>query len=365
MKVLFVAGSSGGHIFPALATLDYLKQHFSQADLLLVLPKKNFQKDIKAVGFKLATIDSVNLRAKIDHQNLVSVYKFLKSSWQSLIILLRFGPDVVVGFGSIVSIPLVVLSWFFRVKIILHEQNVIPGQANRFLFKFCDRMAISFDQTREYLKPCSKKIVYTGNPLRKNLIKADRSKCREFFALEENKFTVLVMGGSQGSLRINQGVLKALGALPARDNLQVIHLAGSQAYAEISRDYSNLPVKSRVFAFLNEMEYAFSLADLAVCRAGATSIQELIYYRLPAVLLPYPFAYQHQMANARVLEAKGVATIFEDKDLDSNELKNILEGILGDPQKLAKMRSGYDSFKTPEAARELSQLVMDTNIGHA
>jgi len=365
MKVLVVAGSSGGHIFPALATLDYLKEHFSRADLLLVLPKNNVQKDIEAKGFKLSCIDPVPLGAKINYLNPVSICKFLKSSWQSLIILLRFGPDVVVGFGSIVSVPLVVLSWFFRIKVILHEQNVIPGQANRFLVNFCDRIAISFDQTRGYLKPCSKKIVYTGNPLRKNLIKADKSKCREFFALEENKFTVLVMGGSQGSLGINQGFLKALAALPEKDNLQVIHLAGSLTQAKISRDYSNFSIKSRVFAFLNEMEYAFSLADLAVCRAGATSIQELIYYRIPAILLPYPFAYQHQMANARVLEAKGAATIIEDKDLDSDKLKDILEVILSDPQKLAKMRAGYDNFKPPEAARELSQLVMDTNIGHA
>lgn len=365
MKVLVVAGSSGGHIFPALALLDYLQEHFSQTDLLFVLPKKNVQKDIKAEGFKLAYIDSVSLAAKIDRQNLISVYKFFKASWQSLIILLRFSPDVVVGFGSIASIPLVVISWLFRIKVILHEQNVIPGQANRFLANFCDRIAISFEQTREYLKPYSKKIVYTGNPLRKNLIKLDKRKCREFFALEENKFTVLVMGGSQGSLKVNQGFLKALAALPSKDNLQVIHLAGSHDQEKISRDYSNLSIRSRVFAFLNEMEYAFNLADLTVCRAGATSIQELIYYRLPAVLLPYPFAYQHQMANGRVLESKGAAMILEDKDLDSDKLKDILEGILSAPEKLSEMRAGYDYFKTTEAAGELSRLIMDTNIGHA
>jgi UDP-N-acetylglucosamine--N-acetylmuramyl-(pentapeptide) pyrophosphoryl-undecaprenol N-acetylglucosamine transferase len=173
------------------------------------------------------------------------------------------------------------------------------------------------------------------------------------------------MGGSQGSIKINQGFLKALSSLPAREKLQVIHLAGSNDASDLSRDYSDLSVRSRVFAFLNEMEFALSLADLAVCRAGATSIQELIYYRLPAILLPYPFAYQHQMANARVLESKGAGIIMEDKEIDSNKLENILNGILGDPRKLEAMRCAYESLDQGDAAGRLAELVMDGNIGHA
>ncbi len=364
MKVLIVAGSSGGHIFPALALLEYLKDNYPLADTQLVLPRRNSGSNIEVKGFKTVYIDSATLKASFDRRNLAAIYKFLKGFWQSFFIILRFKPDVVVGFGSIASIPLVLLSWLARIKVVLHEQNVIAGQANCFLLRLCDRMAISFEKTRDRLKPHSDRIVLTGNPLRKNLIKIDRAKCLEFFSLEENRFTVLVMGGSQGSFGINQGFLKALLALPAKDNLQVIHLAGSSDREKLIREYSRLPVKSRVFSFLNEMEYALSLADLAVCRAGATSIQELIYYRLPAVLLPYPFAYQHQTANARVLEAQGAAEIVEDRELDSNKLKDVLSGILNDRQKLARMRAGFDFFKPKNAARELSALVMDTNYGH-
>jgi len=364
MKVLVVAGSSGGHIFPALALLEHLKQNYSQTDTRLVLPKRNIKKDIENLGFKVAYVDSVSIEAKINSRNLLAIIKFLKGAWQSLIILLRFEPEVVVGFGSITSIPLVMFSWLMRLKVVLHEQNVVPGQANCFLAKFCDRIAVSFEQTREYFKDCPNKIVFTGNPLRGNLVKVDKTKCREFFVLEENKFTILVMGGSQGSLRINQGFLKALAALPGRKNLQVIHLSGSYDEAKLSREYADLEVKARIFPFLNEMEYALSLVDLAVCRAGATSIQELIHYRLPAVLLPYPFAHQHQMVNAGVLSAIDAAAILEDKDLDSDKLRVILEKILGDPRILEKMRRGYDSLKQVEAAKLLAELVMDRNIGH-
>jgi UDP-N-acetylglucosamine--N-acetylmuramyl-(pentapeptide) pyrophosphoryl-undecaprenol N-acetylglucosamine transferase len=364
MKVLVVAGSSGGHIFPAQALMEYLRDNCRPIDILLVLPARNVKKADPAWAGRTAYIDAVSLEARIDSRNLLGVFQFFKASWQSLIIVLRFKPEVVVGFGSIASIPTVIFCWLGRLKVVLHEQNVIPGRANRFLSRFCDRIAVSFPQSRGYLKASENKIVLTGNPLRRNLVRLDKVKCREYFALEESKFTILVMGGSQGSSNINRGLLYALSNLVKRDNLQVIHLAGPGNEEGLKRQYSDLGVKARIFPFLNEMEYALSLADLAVCRAGATSIQELIRYKLPAVLLPYPFAYQHQMANAKVLEAEGAAIILEDKELDSDKLGKILEKLSADPLALGNMRQGYGSFRAGDAAKNLAELVMDKNITH-
>ncbi len=364
MKVLVVAGASGGHIFPALALLDYFKNNYPRIDARLVLPRTNIKKDIEGSGFRLSYIDSGSFERKISQKSLLGTLKFLKGSWQSLIIILRFEPDVVVGFGSIASIPLIMLGWLMRLKVVLHEQNVIPGQANRFLANFCGQVAVSFSQTKEYLPECRKKIVITGNPLRGNLTFVDKTKCKEFFGLEENKFTILVMGGSQGSLRVNQGFLKALADLPGKENIQVIHLSGPLDENKLEEKYSILGVKARVFPFLNKMEYAFSLADLAVCRAGATSIQELIHYRLPAVLVPYPFAYQHQTANAGVLRDMGAGIILEDKELDSGKLSCILKGLLNHPESIGKMRLAYDSFKSGSADKLLAELVMDRNTRH-
>jgi UDP-N-acetylglucosamine--N-acetylmuramyl-(pentapeptide) pyrophosphoryl-undecaprenol N-acetylglucosamine transferase len=364
MKVLVVAGSSGGHIFPALALLEYLKKNYSQTDNLLVLPRRNVRKDTQAWGCKVAYIDSVALKARIDWQNILAAGKFLKGAWQSFLILLRFEPDVVVGFGSIASIPLVIFCWFARLKVILHEQNVIPGQANRLLSLFCDRIAVSFPQSREYFKSRSNKVVFTGNPLRVDLVRRDLAECREFFSLAENKFTILVTGGSQGSQRLNRGFLKALAGLPQKSNLQVIHLAGAQDENWVKQEYADIGIAARVFPFLNEMEYAYCLADLSVCRAGATGIQELIHFQLPAVLVPYPFAYQHQMANALVLQDQGAAMVIEDKELDSGKLREILDKLLNDPRNLDKMRQAYDGLKTGNAGQRLAELVMDRDIGH-
>ena len=364
MKVLVVAGSSGGHIFPALALLEYLRQNYSQTDSLLVLPRQNVRKDTTAWGCKVVYIDSVTIKARIDLQNIRAAGKFLKGAWQSLVILLRFEPDVVVGFGSIASVPLIMFCWFARLKVILHEQNVIPGQANQFLSGFCQRIAVSFPQSRGYFKSSSKKVVFTGNPLRINLVRRDKAQCREFFVLSENKFTILVIGGSQGSQRLNRGFLKAVAGLPGKNNLQVIHLAGALDENRLKQEYAGIGVVARVFPFLNEMEYALSLADLSVCRAGATGIQELIHYQLPAVLVPYPFAYQHQMANALVLQDQGAAMVLEDKELDSDRLREILDKLLNDPGNLDNMRKAYGGLKTGDAAKRLAELVMDRNIGH-
>jgi len=361
MKVLVVAGSSGGHIFPALALLDRLKSGHSGVKTLLAVPKKNIKKGTGAFGCGVSYINSVPLQAKLDSRNLLNAFKFVRGSWQSLIIILRFKPDVVVGFGSIFSIPIVILGWLMRVRVILHEQNVIPGQANRFLFEFCDRMAVSFEASRKYIRDRRNKIVFTGNPLRSRLVRADKEKCREFFVLDQNKFTILVMGGSQGSMRINRAFLKALSGFPGRDKLQIIHLSGFLDKAQLNREYSHLGVSVRIFHFLDEMEYALSLADLAVCRAGATSIHELAHYRLPAILLPYPYAYQHQSANARVLAEAGAAVAIDDCELDSDKLSVELKAILGSADRLEKMRSGYDKLKIVDGAGELAALVMDRN----
>ncbi len=364
MKVLAVAGSSGGHIFPAQALLEYLRNNYPQTDTLLVLPVKNVNRNTPVGAEKVAYIDAVSFKARLDSQNILGGFKFLKASWQSLIIVLRFKPEVVVGFGSIASIPLVIFCWLGRLRVVLHEQNVVVGRANRFLARFCDRIAVSFPQSRGYLKGLEGKIVLTGNPLRSDLVRLDKVKCREYFGLEEGKFTILVMGGSQGSSNLNRGFLKALANFASRDNLQVIHLSGSGNEDELTRQYSELGVKARIFPFLNEMKYALSLADLAVCRAGATSIQELIHYQLPAVLLPYPFAYQHQLANAKVLEAQGAAMILEDKELDSDKLRDILGRLSGDQLILSNMRRGYESLGGGDAVKKLAELVIDRNMAH-
>lgn len=346
-RILAVAGSSGGHIFPALGFLHAIRDKHRDIELLFVLPESVLKKglDIENKGIKTVYISVTSITTKCFNTCVFGLLKFIRGCIQSIRIILKFRPDIVVGFGSIVSVPLVVFSRILGAdRIVIHEQNVIPGQANRFLARYADRIAVSFEHTRDYLEQYRFKTVFTGNILRSGLIEIGRKKALEYFGFEENKFTVLVMGGSQGSRSINKGFMKILRSLPEKCGFQVIHITGLEDYETVKRFYEDIPVVSRVFCFLQAMQQALSAADLVLCRGGATTISELIFYRIPAVIIPYPFAQRHQFANADVLKSAGCALVVEDSQLDGQEVQNILVELMNDRSNLEKMKSAYDHF---------------------
>ena len=343
MRILVASGSSGGHIFPALALMHSLK--INGAIVLLVLPLKSKESKILVDGVNLEYINSANFDFSLSSKNIYGAYSCLRVIWESLRIIIKFRPDVVVGFGSLHTVALLFWAWLFRVKTVIHEQNVIPGRANRLLAKFVDKVAVSFTQTRNYLDISDTKVLVTGNPIRKELIPLDKKEAVDFFKLRERKFNLLIVGGSQGSHKINAVAFAALAALSRKQDLQVIHIAGVKDFVGLKQSYAATGLTYKLFDFLSDMQYAYSLADLIICRAGATTIAELQKFSLPALLIPYPFAYAHQLDNARVLEHIGAAVVISDADLTVEKLKDHLQEFLGNPQKLISMRQAY--AKTP------------------
>lgn len=361
MKVLVVTGPSGGHIFPALGFLDTLKEKYKNIDALLILPKRSIAGPIGTFGYNVNYISISPIKLSLDFKNFFAILEFFKGSLESLFIMLRFRPDIVVGFGSLISIPLVMFAWVFRIKTLIHEQNVIPGRANRLLAKFTDRIAISFAKTQDYFKDCKRKIALTGNPIRKELIRIDKDRALDFFGFNNNKFTILVIGGSLGSHSINTGFLRAISMMPEKPNLQIIHLTGHKDYDLLKQSYESLNIDIKLFKFLNSMQYAYSASDLVLSRAGATTIAEIIFYALAAIIIPYPYAYKHQIANAKVLERMGSAIIVDDNDLDSGILIRVIESLLNNPDRLKNMRSIYRNFLRPNANDLLVNEVMSLN----
>jgi UDP-N-acetylglucosamine--N-acetylmuramyl-(pentapeptide) pyrophosphoryl-undecaprenol N-acetylglucosamine transferase len=270
----------------------------------------------------------------------------------------NFKPDAVVGFGTLDSFPLLMLGRLLRAKTLIHEQNVMPGRANRLLARFADRTAVSFAQTKKYLGIRPERIVYTGNPVREELVKIEKAEARIFFGLNPEKFTILVLGGSQGSRSINLRFLEALQGLTGTYSLQVIHLAGDSDGPGLEEKYRNLKLEARVFSFLNQMQYAYSACDIAICRCGATTLAELIHYRLPAILIPYPYAYNHQRWNADVLEEVGAGAIIEEDKLHTDLLALTVKSFLDDPKKLEKMRACYGKLKDVNANQLLAETVI-------
>ncbi len=352
VRILVAAGSSGGHIFPALAFLESLKEKYHDIDALLLLPEKSRTNTgcIKDCGYKIEFIPLASVRFGLKREDLENLLGLFKAALQSLRILLEFHPDIVVGFGSATSVPVVILAWLLRAKTLIHEQNVMPGRANKLLAEFADKIAVSFAESREYLQRHRHKIVTTGNPLRKKMLRVDKQQARDYFGFSKDKLTVLVMGGSQGSSNINEGFLNALSLIRGNTGLQVIHLSGRADYALIKERYNNLGVGFALFDFLEPMHYAYSASDIVLSRAGATSIAELIYFCLPAILIPYPYAYEHQYRNAKVLEEKGCAVIIKDNDLSAEALKKNLEALILDRSRLDQMRGKFAGFKVQDAA---------------
>jgi UDP-N-acetylglucosamine--N-acetylmuramyl-(pentapeptide) pyrophosphoryl-undecaprenol N-acetylglucosamine transferase len=343
MRVLAVAGASGGHIFPAIGFLDDFKAAYPDAQTLLVMPARSIRGKIASFKHPAAMIGVSALSLRPSWSNIAAAFGLVKSFFESIIILARFKPDIVVGFGSIASIPVVVCAFFFRVPVMIHEQNVLPGRANRFLSSVSDRVAISFRETARYLSSCRTKLVWTGNTVRASLADIDRNKALEYFGLSAGRITILVMGGSQASRRINFAFALIFKALAASKSVQVIHLCGDADIHDLEREYGAHNASVRLVSFLSEMQYGYSAADLVISRAGATTVAELMRYRKPAILIPYPYANAHQDANAQFLAAAGCAAVVRDEHLSVGGLGGALEAALR-PDTLERMRRSYGIF---------------------
>lgn len=350
---MVVSGSSGGHIFPALSFIGAIREKQKNAAVLLLLPERVRQKQIPVQGVALKYISTAQINLTFDWKNIPACFEYLKGIAQSFFIITEFKPDLVVGFGSIDSIPCMMLAWLFRTRTLIHEQNVVPGRANKLLAKFVDKIALSFAQTGPALKVNASKLVITGNPIRNDLIRIGREQALDFFGFKD-KLTVLVTGGSQGSSRINEYFFKAI---KGPGDLQVIHICGASDRASLTKSYTEAGIAAKVFPFLKEMQYAYSAADLAVCRGGATTIAELSYYALPAIIIPYPYAYAHQLENAKILEKQGSALIVLDKDLDSGVLTEKLSRCV-DRKVLDNMRLSYGSIDRPAASELLADAAL-------
>ncbi|MFA7652250.1 MAG: undecaprenyldiphospho-muramoylpentapeptide beta-N-acetylglucosaminyltransferase [Candidatus Omnitrophota bacterium] len=362
MKILVVAGASGGHIFPAASFICALQDKQEGTETLLVLASRSIKTGIVLDKYKVRYISISGISRSIDISNLIALGKFLKGTWESLKIIVEFKPEIVVGFGGLDCIPCLFFAWLFRIKTLIHEQNVLPGRANRLLAKFVDRVAVSFSETKDYLNINPGKIVVTGNPLRRQLKQIDQTRALDFFGLDKDKLTLLVMGGSQGSQHINTEFLRAAALLKDASKLQVIHLTGTGSCAAIKQAYNKIRITARVFGFFTDMEQAYSASDLVISRSGATTVTELIFFGKPAIISPYPYAYSHQLENARILKEKGCAVVIKDAELDKDVLRQTLELFINNPAEIEAMRSGFRDLAKPDAASLLAEAALSLEL---
>ncbi len=324
MNIVLATGGTGGHIFPALKVAYFLKE--KGHSILIVGALSKAEGILKQNGFAYVVLSVRGFSRNAPLTFLESIFLMIKAVGDSLKTLREFKANVVCGFGGYGSFPVVTAAMMSRCPVMIHEQNVVPGKANKLLAKFVKKIAITFEASASCFR--SGQSVLTGCPCHAKSNSLSRTQILKNFGLDENKLTILIFGGSQGSRRINQEFIKAADLLKGHLDFQVIHASGKNDYMYLKEQYETNRISVRLVEFLEDMGSAYQASDVVVCRAGALSIMEIAQFKIPAVLIPYPYAGGHQKDNAMVLTRAGLAQMIEEKDLSAKILKEkIVEQI--------------------------------------
>jgi UDP-N-acetylglucosamine--N-acetylmuramyl-(pentapeptide) pyrophosphoryl-undecaprenol N-acetylglucosamine transferase len=356
MKIILSGGGTGGHIYPALAIAGEIKRRNPAAELLYVGTQRGLEsKIVPPSGIPFKTIDISGIDRSSMLRASKALIKFPFSFFQARDIIKDFKPDIIVGTGGYVSYPIVLAGTFMDVKTLIHEQNAIPGLANRNLARRVDCVLLTFEEARKYVE--AKCIKLTGLPVRQEILAIDRKWDK--YGTERNKFNLLAFGGSLGAASINQAMLQLV-ELYRNENIQITWIAGQSGYQEMKDalkkkiDAKSIICTINILPYMYNIEEALAIADLAVCRAGASTICELEVLGLPAILIPYPYAAEnHQEKNARALEDKNAALMIIDEFLNGETLYKKIEQLRNKKGKLLEMGQNMLKEARPNALRDI------------
>ena len=362
LKVIISGGGTGGHIYPGISLAYEIKDREVKNDILFVGTERGLEsKLIPREGFKIVKIKARGIQRKICFENLTAIIIFLISLFQSYKIIKKYKPDIVIGTGGYVSGSIVLMAAILGIPTFIHEQNVIPGVTNKLLSRITRATFLSFNQSKEYFRGKAK-LIFTGNPIRFRNIKKSTDREYKKFKLDSSKKTILVLGGSKGAASINRAVLGGIGLIKEilKNGWQVLLISGQDDYANImeivEEDHKIFSVES----YLHDIEKAYSLADLVICRAGATTLAEISAYGLPAILIPYPYATNdHQRINAKIFEREGAAISILEKDLSEKKLGQVLLDLLKNKNQLGIMTKKSREFSNVNSAEKIVDCISD------
>ena len=352
LRMVIAGGGTGGHLFPGIAIAQEFLARDPANSVLFVGTGRPFEISILSeTGFKHKTITAEGFKGRRFWNQIVSISKIPKGVLESILIFRRFKADLVAGMGGYSAGPLVTGAWLLGIPIVLHEQNILPGITNRILSRFADRIYVSFKETKTGLDP--KKIRITGNPVRKEILRLERDGEDIPVAdpKERPRFTILIIGGSQGAHTINLAVLEAIECIEDRESYFFVHQTGSKDDIRVKKAYEEQGVACQVQSFFKDMSRQYEKADLIICRAGATTVAEVKAIGKGAIFIPFPFAADdHQVLNARSLVDAGAAEMILEKDLTGNVLAERIHFYAKNPDALHGMASRAGGIGRVDAA---------------
>jgi len=371
MKILFTGGGTAGHIFPIIAIIREIKKIYLKENLQFFYlgPKDEFGEVLlQQEGVVVKTILAGKIRRYFGFlsffQNLIDIFiKFPLGFLQSLFYIFFISPDVIFSKGGYGSLPVVLVGWLFLTPIFLHESDVVPGLANRIASRFALEIFVSFPVEKTRYFPV-KKMLLVGNPIRKEILEGKREKAKTLFNITGEKPVIMVLGGSQGSQRINDVLMIILSQL--LEKFELIHQTGEKNFQEIQKETQIILNKELLryyhpLAFLNEEElkHAYLISDLICSRAGAGAIFEIAGLGKPSILIPLSESAQnHQIENAYAYSEAGACLVLEEINLTPHFFLERIEYLFSQPQKLKEMSQAAESFAKPEAGRIIAEYLL-------
>jgi len=354
---VFAAGGTGGHIFPAIAIADEIKKRFNDAQILFIGAKGRIEeKIVPQNNYDIKLIEIAGFNREKFLMNVSLPMKVIGSVLKSRRILKEFKPDVVVGTGGFVCGPVIYAANKLRIPVLLQEGNSYPGKTIQFHSKKADKVILTFEESNKYVKR-KDNVMNIAHPIRTSLKLIDKKETLKSFNLPVENKTIFIFGASQGARGINIALDKIAPKL-YNENINLIWQTGVPDFKHYSDKYKNYSDKIKILDFIEKIAYAFSAADLVICRSGITSIMEIAYLELPAILIPLPTsAENHQEMNARSMMNKKAAVMLLQKDLD-NELYDTIKKYLHNESLLNELRENVSRFSDIEAASKIAEEVI-------
>ncbi len=364
-NILVFAGPSGGHLFPALAFAEKFSQEYPSSSLTLVTSRRGqtLVERMPEGAFRgVYYLPEFPSPSDFSWRTLRFLFRLLQAFFLSVVLIRQIKPELSVGFGSFVSYPGMLVSRFFKIPTLIHEQNFHPGRATEWLAPHMDGVAVTFEETLARQK--LKQWVVTGLPLRSFLEKAavahqeSGQRSRRGSAGPENRFTILVVGGSQGAKRLNEVALECFRRLTPEEKqeIAVIHITGQRDFSVIKGLYEVLGMRLEIYPFFEKMDELYGRSDLALTRAGANTLFELALFKVPAAVIPYPHAGSHQEANADFFKSHRAVFCEREGRVNGEWLLEVIRTLRCDPHHQKTMSWMIGNVAKPGAAEKLAHL---------
>lgn len=355
-KFILSGGGTGGHIYPAIAIANELKSRFPNAEILFVGAKDKMEmQKVPQAGYKIEGLWIAGLQRKLTMQNAMFPLKLMSSLWKSRKIIRGFKPDAVIGTGGFASGPLLQAANSFGIPTVIQEQNSYPGITNKLLSKKANAICVAYENLELFFP--KEKIVFTGNPVRQDLVEVDskRQEGIEYFKLDSNKKTLLVLGGSLGAKRVNQLIEKELDFLLEK-GIQVFWQCG-KLYFEDYKKYNDKQ-NVQVVSFIDRMDLIYAVADFVISRAGASSVSELCLVGKPTIFIPSPnVAEDHQTKNAKAIVDKNGAILLKENELDE-KFETTFSDLISNEKWQNEISNNIKNLARPNATKDIVEEII-------